>query len=92
LHFLAKTFNLSEFHNTFGNQNPLLKISCQKLKYQPFEDLLRIYMKLLKIKSAYMKNPAQASDFYNFDRLRFKSNIVKDLETDIYRTVVDITV
>ena len=40
-------------------------------------------MKLLKIKSAYMKNPAQAIDFYNFDRLRFRSNIVKIIETDI---------
>jgi hypothetical protein len=39
---LAKSFILGEFHNTFGNQNPLLKISCQKLKYQPFEDLLRV--------------------------------------------------
>ncbi len=40
-------------------------------------------MKLLKIKSAYMKNPAQVIDFYNFDRIRFKSNIVKIVETDI---------
>ena len=38
-----------------------------------------------------MKNPAQAIDFYNFDRLRFKSNIVKIIKTDIYRKVGDIS-
>jgi hypothetical protein len=44
----------------------------------------------MKIKSAYMKNPAQAIDFYNFDRLRFKSYIAKIFETDIYQIVGDI--
>jgi len=42
------------------------------------------------IESGYMKNPAQAIDFNNFDRLRFKSNIVKNDKIDIYRIVGDI--
>jgi hypothetical protein len=39
-----------------------------------------------------MKSTAQSTDFYNFDRIRFKSNIAKIIETDIYRKVGDILI
>jgi hypothetical protein len=48
----------NKFHNTFGNRNSLLKISCQKTKYLESTDILpenqlSEIMKKLHICSAY---------------------------------------